>query len=152
MTTREQALTKVIRNVRGCFNLLKRLSEQLNEDLGINPSMRAVMESLFRHSPQTVPEIARERGVTRQHVQMIMNSLLEDRLVESRSNPAHRRSVLYCLTAEGLTAFEEIMRREAEPMRRIAAAMPAEEWESVAAALEIVSRRIGAELDPVGPE
>ncbi len=152
MTTREEALTAVIRNVRTCFNQLKRLSEQLNEDLGINPSMRAVMEALFRKSPQTVPDIAKGRGVTRQHVQMIMNSLLDDELVETQSNPAHRRSVLYSLTRKGRIAFDEILGREAEPLRRIAAVVPADDLELVAAALDKIGQRIGAELKPGDPE
>ena len=39
--------------------------------------MRAVLEFLLRNSDSTVPTIARKRHVTRQHIQSLVNPLLE---------------------------------------------------------------------------
>ena len=46
MTPKEMELMALIGQVRTCFNRLKALAEELHEDLGVNPSMRAVMETL----------------------------------------------------------------------------------------------------------
>ena len=122
-------LTQLIREIRTCFNLLKMLSEELNAGLGINPSMRAVLESLNVHAGRTVPELARPRGVSRQHIQTVMNALLEQGLVRAEDNPDHKRSVLYLLTPKGAKTFDEVRRREAEPMTKLAAALPEQDLE-----------------------
>lgn len=124
IAAQDRALTALIREVRSCFNQLKTLAERLHEDLGVNPSMRAVMESLAAGGAQTVPEIARSKGVSRQHIQSIMNVLLADGLVEARDNPAHRRSPRFELTRRGRATFATIAGREQAPLRRIAAALP----------------------------
>lgn len=120
MTEKEKALYRVFGEVRTCFNRLKSLAEQLHSDLGINPSMRAVMEALAAHGAQTVPDIARQKGVSRQHIQNIMNSLGDAGFAELIDNPAHKRSPLFALTGKGEAVFTEIRERETEPLRAIA--------------------------------
>lgn len=119
MTTQTETLTRLIREVRTCFNQLRTLSELLNADLGINASMRAIMESLSQNVPRTAPELAQERGTARQHVQRVINRLLDQDLVRIEENPDHKRSVLYLLTPKGEKVFTEIRKREADPMRSL---------------------------------
>lgn len=143
---RASEVYEIIGQVRTCFNLLRSLADRLHEDLGVNPSMRAVMEALTRESGRTVPDIAREKGVSRQHVQVIMNALLEAGLVESADNPAHRRSPLFVLTGQAQAVFAEIRRREAEPTARLAEALPAESLAATRTLLAELNRRLRAEL------
>lgn len=137
---------EVLGQVRTCFNLLRSLADRLHEDLGVNPSMRAVMESLAGETGRTVPDIAREKGVSRQHVQVIMNALLEAGLVEAVDNPSHRRSPLFMLTVRAQTVFAEIRRREAEPTARLAQALPAGSLTAARTVLAELNRRLRAEL------
>ena len=78
----------------------------------IDPPGRAVLEFLMRHGPTTVPEIARRRGVTRQHIQTIVNALGGDDLVASEPNPAHQRSHLIALTPSGLERITNVTSHE----------------------------------------
>ena len=94
-------LYQVIWRTRRLFQRLRATGEELHEDSGITPSQRAVLEFLSQHQPQTVPQMARENSVTRQHIQIIVNKLLEDGLVECISNPAHNRSSLIQMTSSG---------------------------------------------------
>jgi DNA-binding MarR family transcriptional regulator len=119
-----KSLTQLIREIRTCFNQLKALSEKLNSGLGVNPSMRAVLEGLDAETGRTVPDLANERGVSRQHVQTVMNALLDENLVRVEENPEHKRSVLYLLTPEGTQTFEQVRKREADPMFQLASALP----------------------------
>lgn len=73
---------------------------------------RAVLEFLIRNGPTTVPEIARRRGVTRQHIQTIVNDLAERDLVTSEPNPAHQRSHLITLTRSGSERISRIISNE----------------------------------------
>ena len=137
MNTQTETLTQMIREVRTCFNLLRTLSEKLNADLGIQPSMRAIMESLSRNVPRTVPDLAQERGTSRQHVQKVINGLLDQDLVRSEENPEHKRSVLYLLTPKGEQVFTEIRQREAAPMRSLSESLSQADIHTVA---EVLSR------------
>jgi len=146
MTSKEKKLYAVFTQVRTCFNQLKMLAEQLHKDLDINPSMRAVMEALLTNGRQTVPEIANNRSVSRQHIQNIMNALLADELVESFDNPAHKRSPLFDLTRKGRTAFALIKEREKEPIRRLADVMSSESLHCLQVALGELNIRIAHQI------
>jgi DNA-binding MarR family transcriptional regulator len=87
--------------VRLHYHALVRLAGALHGRLGVTPPMRAVLEYLGAQGPAPVPRIAWSRGVSRQHIQTIVNELLQEGLVELRDNPAHRRSCLVTLTAAG---------------------------------------------------
>ena len=114
-TTNEkaEAFQELVGEVQLLFHRLKAVSEELHEDAGISTAMRGVMRDLYVNGPQTVPQMARSRPVSRQHIQTIVNSLLEANLVELTDNPAHRRSHLVQLTPEGRSAMKKIFRREA---------------------------------------
>ncbi|MDR2992185.1 MAG: MarR family transcriptional regulator, partial [Burkholderiaceae bacterium] len=49
----------------------------------------------------TAPQVGAAMGVTRQGAQKQLNVLLKLDLVETLTNPAHKRSPLYALTARG---------------------------------------------------
>jgi DNA-binding MarR family transcriptional regulator len=94
--------------VRLHFHALVRLAGALHGDLKVTAPMRAVLEYLQAQGPTPVPRIARSRGVSRQHIQTIVNDLLDEGLVELRDNPAHRRSCLIALTAVGAATIAGI--------------------------------------------
>ena len=101
------------REVRGLFHQLRATAEAIHEERGGLPvAQRAVLESLHRGGPATVPALARARPVSRQHIQVLVNALLEEGLVETLENPGHRRSPLVALTAAGRKRFEEMRARE----------------------------------------
>jgi DNA-binding MarR family transcriptional regulator len=105
---------------RRLFQQLRATSDELLEGTGINTSQRAVLEFLSKHQPQTVSSMARERDVSRQHIQLIVNSLLEVDLVEARDNPAHKRSPLISITEKGDKLFAEIILRETKVLDAMA--------------------------------
>ena len=50
--------------------------------------------------------------MTRQHIQTLVNALLEDDLVELEENPLHKRSSLVTLTKEGERVIRRMRKRE----------------------------------------
>lgn len=86
--------------------------------------MRAILRDLDRLGPQTVPQMARRRPVSRQHIQGLVNQLLDVGHVELIDNPAHRRSPLVRLTREGSAAFAAMREREAALIARLAPDAP----------------------------
>jgi DNA-binding MarR family transcriptional regulator len=107
---------------RLCF-LLRAVGDGLLADLGVTMAMRGVMASLAAAGPRTVPDLARARPVSRQHVQTIVNDLIAGGLAQTRPNPSHRRSPLIALTDEGARRFRLIQDREAELLAKTAPAV-----------------------------
>ena len=118
--SKAQELYAVIRQVRSCFNLLRYVGDALHQDLGVTASMRAVLESVTEDGEQTVPQIARTKSVSRQHIQVNVDALVKAELVVLRANPAHRRSPFVSITKQGQSAFGEMRRREKRLLERLA--------------------------------
>ena len=116
----------MIRQIRACFNHLKLLGDELLRDLGITSAMRGVMESLEIVGEQTVPQIAKTKGVSRQHIQLLVDALGEAELIGIFTNPQHKRSSLVRLTESGAEAFKEIRRKEVVILEEMAAEMDAD--------------------------
>lgn len=102
----------ITRTIRECCSQLDALEESLRHDTGITAAMRTVLELLHERGAQTVPQIARARKVTRQHIQVIVDRLLAEGLVRIRENPRDRRSPLLELTEQGEKICAEMRKRE----------------------------------------
>lgn len=114
-----QELTELVDEVRLSFHALTEFARHAHRDR-IDPASRAVLEYLSTHDPSTVPTMARARGVSRQHIQSLVNGLESDGLVEAMPNPAHKRSPLFALTAGGRALMAAIADTESallEPFR-----------------------------------
>lgn len=121
---RAQPLQQAILAVRRLFHVLAGTAGRAHAELGITASMRAVMETLHERGPRTVPQVAREQGVSRQHIQVVVNGLLEAGLVECLDNPDHLRSPIVRLTAAGTKACEAVRRREERLLADLAKRIP----------------------------
>jgi DNA-binding MarR family transcriptional regulator len=113
----DKALETLIDEVRLLWNTLVQRGEALHADETITMAMRAVLEFLGRNGPTSVPNIARSRRVTRQHIQVQVNALLEEGCVAQQDNPAHRRSPLVALTSRGERTLARMRVREAAVFR-----------------------------------
>ena len=103
---------ELLDEVRLLWHVMVQAAERLHERELITLGMRAVLEFVARSGPTAVPEIARSRHVTRQHIQALVNDLIELRLVSLDENPAHRRSALVRLTPDGQKVIDRMKRRE----------------------------------------
>ncbi|MFI5014275.1 MAG: MarR family winged helix-turn-helix transcriptional regulator [Hyphomicrobiales bacterium] len=142
MRSKTKSLYRLIGAFRVSFNRLKGMAEELHRDLGVNVSMRGVMESLADEGAKTVPSIAREKGVSRQHIQVNVDALLNDGMVEARDNPAHQRSPLITLTEKGKQIFAEARRREAEVLKSLAHGLEPKALSDAAIVLETLNDRL----------
>ena len=84
---------------------------------------RSLLKSLAE-GPQTVPEMARRRSVSRQHIQVLVNTLRADGLATTRVNPADRRSRLVTLTGKGRRFLEGLRSREVILFAELADGIP----------------------------
>jgi len=112
-------VAEVLDEVRLLFHRAGQVGERLHRRERLTMGRRGVLEFVHRNGPSTVPGIAARRFVSRQHIQMLVHGLLERRLVELATNPAHRRSALVALTPAGRQTIQRMKARE----RRLAAGL-----------------------------
>ncbi len=133
-------LMSVVDETRLLFHRMKVAAEQIHYREGISAGMRGVLMSLDNLGPQTVPQMARARPVSRQHIQILVNSLLETGRVELVDNPAHKRSNLVRLTRSGKRLVVAMNRRELQLLGKLGIDVAAPDLENAAEVLRAVRR------------
>jgi len=128
-------------SVRSLFHKLGNAVTTLHEGSGVSGGMRAVLESLITGGPQTVPQLARARPVSRQHIQTLVNQLLAAGDIEYLDNPAHRRSKLVEITKKGQNLFLSLREREIEALSRLSMDVTAQELEDAGQVLSVLIER-----------
>ncbi len=134
----------IVAEIQRLSPLLAEIGAVLHATTGVTKPMRQVLELLVDGVPATVPVLANALGVTRQHVQTIVNELLDKHLVKLLDNPEHKRSKLIAATERGEAALKEIRAREAPIGNKLAAALSAEDAAIAAAALTKLRERLEA--------
>jgi DNA-binding MarR family transcriptional regulator len=120
-------LYEIIRYIRPLHRYLAEAVSTELEGTGVTVPMRAVLEYLNENGAQTVPNIARSLMLKKQYVQDIVNDLLGEELVERIENPAHRRSWLIGITADGTRKINAIREREQANLVKVGAGLKMDE-------------------------
>jgi len=120
----------VTRTIRRLFHVLGNGVRALHDESDVSAGMRAVLEKLIERGPMTVPDMARMRPVTRQHIQSLVNPLLDLDYVETLPNPAHRRSPLIRATAAGEKKFLAMRQLENTAFRKLQMDVSAAQFQS----------------------
>lgn len=142
---RAGALAELIGETTALFHRLRVAAEQVHDQGNVSAGRRGILLGLARSGPQTVPQMARARPVSRQLVQTLVNGLRADGYVEYAPNPAHRRSHRVRLTGAGTRLVARMERRERELLRDLR--MPVSQAELRAAARTLRRLRGALESD-----
>ncbi len=105
---------KVTWLIRRLFRAMAELADDYLKDADLTAADRAVLEFLYPDGALSVPDIARRYQVTRQHIQVTANGLIEAGLLTTATNPRHKRSPLLRLSDAGREAFAAIRERESQ--------------------------------------
>ncbi len=133
------AFTDLVDEVRLLFHSMSRLVDVVHAGQVSAPG-RAVLEYLVHNGDTTVPRIAEARGVSRQHIQAIVNELIDNELIVLRDNPAHRRSRLVALTAGGHAAISDMAQVERDLLAPVMATVTASALAEARTTLHTVRR------------
>ena len=110
--------------IRRLFRAMAQESNDSLQDLDITVADRAVLEFLYPDEELSVPEIAQRYQVTRQHVQVTVNGLLESGNLANKTNPRHKRSPLIALTSKGRALFVKIKKRDIKTVKQMFSHVP----------------------------
>lgn len=134
--------------IRRLHNRLRWLGDQVHADAGQTSAKRSLLLSLHREGPCTVPDLARERLVSRQIVQTQINLLLEDGLVTPRANPRHKRSRQLALTRKGRDMVERMLAREAALLEDFGSPLSPTEVSEAAERLKRIRTHLETDFKP----
>jgi DNA-binding MarR family transcriptional regulator len=145
------AIETLVDEVVSLFHLMSALTEQLHgsdaqEHGELTAGLRGVLRGLDRRGPQTVPQMARERNCSRQHIQLLVNQLEAEDLVELTENIAHKRSRLVRLTSRGKAYLEAMYHREAAFFSTLNLTIPDESLGATTAVLDALHEALQSAL------
>ena len=124
--------------IRRLFRAMAQVADGYLNAHGLSAADRAVLEFLFPDAALSVPDIARRYQVSRQHIQVTVNGLLQDGFLETRPNPRHKRSSLIALTRIGRDMFTKIRHIETEHIDAMFADIPDRDVETTRRTLEAI--------------
>lgn len=81
-----------------------------------------LLRMLKTEGPQTVPDVARARSVSRQYIQKLANELIAEGWIALEDNPLHKKSKLMLLTGQGEAKLEEMTQQFRELTAQITSA------------------------------
>jgi len=124
--------------IRRLFRAMASKADQYLADLGISAAERAVLEFLYPDTQMTVPQIAERYGVSRQHVQVTVNSLLDKELVSTLENPQHKRSQFIMLNDNGRRLFTTVNVSDEQAINTLFASISDQDRRQTRQTLEIL--------------
>jgi len=104
---RAQVVTDIWLQSTRLFFKLQALGKEIGAVAANNSSTWGFLHTLVTVGPSTVPDIARMRPVSRQHIQTMANDMAKKGLIQFVENPRHRRSKLLEITEKGHKFYED---------------------------------------------
>lgn len=138
---------KVTWLIRRLFRAMADTANVYLHDAGLTAADRAILEFLHPDAELTVPQIARRYQVSRQHVQVTINGLLDKGLVRSTVNPQHKRSTLMQLTDAGRETFASIRATETRVIDELFSNVEIADVATTRRTLETLLGRLNQEKD-----
>ena len=124
--------------IRRLFRTMAQMADGYLAAHGLSAADRAVLEFLYPDEALSVPEIASRYQVSRQHIQVTVNALLDNGFIEARPNPRHKRSPLIALTYVGRELFKKIRNIESEIVDALFVDIPTIDVECTRRTLEAI--------------
>lgn len=133
----------------GIFRLNGQMLEagaRLTKPVGLTVAWWQVLGAVLRE-PDTVSGIARQMGLARQSVQRVASRLMDEGLLESKPNPAHKRAPLLSATDKGLAAVKRLAPGQTAFSEQLVQGFGRKRFERLVADL----REMSTLVDRVGP-
>ncbi|MCU7929790.1 MAG: MarR family transcriptional regulator [Candidatus Thiodiazotropha sp. (ex Codakia rugifera)] len=138
-------MTEIILEVFKLSGLLVLEGDQLTKELGLTSARWKVLGALAGAGrPMTVPDIARSMGQTRQAVQRLVNEMKEDGLLDTQTNPGHKRAKYQILTGKGKEYFDIMERKQIPWVNAVADGFDVKDLKNVS----VILRKLTETLEP----
>ncbi|WP_110598675.1 MarR family winged helix-turn-helix transcriptional regulator [Salinicola lusitanus] len=135
--------TEIVLEVFKLGGLLVSEGDRMGAEYGITSARWKILGALsLAGEPQTVPQIARSMGLTRQAVQRLVDAMQEDDLLLFQDNPGHKRARLISLSDLGKTVYSKLYEKQSGWAKTCSAGITQAELETTLSVLERISGAI----------
>jgi len=139
--------TEVVLEIFKLGGLLVNEGDQMADEFGITSARWKVMGAIsLAGQPQTVPQIARTMGLTRQAVQRLVDTMYNDGFLEFQTNPDHKRAKLIKLSTRGEKSYAQLDRKQTHWAKKCSANLSKKELDTTLTVLRKVSEQL-SQLD-----
>jgi len=112
---KDEVFTEIVLEIFKLGGLLINEGDSMGSEYGITSARWKILGALFlAGQPQTVPQIARRMGLTRQAVQRLVDAMREDKLLLVHDNPDHKRAKLISLSELGNSVYLKLDEQQSE--------------------------------------
>ncbi|BDQ38040.1 hypothetical protein SYK_24000 [Pseudodesulfovibrio nedwellii] len=121
--------------LQGAWKEVEKVEESVHRSSGLTGAQSKNISHLLNSGPMTISDLAFDRGVSRQSVQVAVSALAESGYVHFEDNPRHKRAKLLHVTDLGCSRFTTAQKAEYEILRR---AFPDLKSEDVDVAVQVL--------------
>jgi DNA-binding MarR family transcriptional regulator len=140
-----KAVTHLTLTVFRLNGMLLHWGDRLVEPLGLTSARWQMLGAIaLAGTPLTAPQVGEATGVSRQGAQKQLHQLVEQGMVESRPNPAHKRSPLYVLTPRGREIYQQADELWSAQAAELAALIPTAQAREATRTLDAMLRQLQA--------
>ena len=101
-----------LRELRAIVHRFQIMGSLLHGENNLPHSWRSLLATLQDGGPQTIPQLAKVRFVSRQQIQVTVRAMEKEGLVKAEPNPMHRTSHLITLTPQGCERLVSLRDKE----------------------------------------
>ncbi|WP_019615766.1 MarR family winged helix-turn-helix transcriptional regulator [Psychromonas ossibalaenae] len=110
---KSEVFTNVILEIFKLGGLLISEGDQLSKEYGTTSARWKVLGAIaLADSPQTVSQIAKTMGLSRQAVQRLVDVISKEGLLEFRANPVHKKARLISLSDSGMDIYAKLDKKQ----------------------------------------
>jgi DNA-binding MarR family transcriptional regulator len=139
-STKGPVFTEIVLEVFKLGGLLVSEGDQMGSEYGVTSARWKILGALsLAGEPQTVPQIARRMGLTRQAVQRLVDVMHEDEFLLFHQNPDHKRAKLISLSEFGKAIYSKLYEKQSGWAIKCATGITQTELETTLSVLKRIS-------------
>jgi DNA-binding MarR family transcriptional regulator len=135
--------TEIVLEVFKLGGFLTNEGDRMGLEYGVTSARWKILGALYLAGvPQTVPQIARRMGLTRQAVQRLVDAMNKDGLLLFQQNPDHKRAKLINISNLGKEIFIKLDEKQAKQASAHSSKLSQDELETTLSVLKRISDTI----------
>ncbi|MGC9151994.1 MAG: MarR family winged helix-turn-helix transcriptional regulator [Microbacter sp.] len=145
-------IDKIVDNLSTLHPLIsKSFSKQLRSKTNLNPGSLFIMGLLNKYHTLTMSEIGRKLSMPKPHVTVLVDKLIEEKLVERIPDTNDRRIINIHITPKGESQYEIVKREITEEMRNKIRQLTDHQIEQLAEASETLKELLVLSFNVTSP-
>ncbi len=133
-----EELHTLFQMLQGASKEIERVEESVHRSSGLTSAQSKNISHLLKNEPMTISDLAFDRGVSRQSVQVAISALAESGYVHFEDNPRHKRAKLLHVTEFGCSRFVAAQKAEYEILRKVFPDLKLDDVETATRVLQMV--------------